>query len=816
MVMGSVLAQPQRVRRGRVAGPEAALIADLGSLLTRLTTDASRGGRIAGIVQDALLAAFERIVNQHLAKVQQAGPRVLQRLGDLARAITGLDASVRVNTPADALDIARRLLDHVADGMEGLSAAKIQPHVVAFIDILATDLGFSIEQAESEFRALFDDVINALEAAPPEPSVEARESRLEAACVLRQLRRHVLARFQLERMDAARLASRLARLVSNLRAPAFASRLRCVARALEQAVSTGRAVQDLVPAGAFAGFRSLGAAAAAAAQKEQYCWYASWVLHDDVVISSDGTGIRKGNTVIAHGRDLTLADIPQFLPGHDPHFSFARFGVETLETIALASAAGADALMFLLHFISLEQGNVIANSVNLPLAFTSGSLKVVLRHPLMGPIKEQWLLPLALTFPASLEGLHDKATGKNRFLMWLTLVGPDVGEERLYRFYGSALRNALLSTLTLLNHKEPAAAGVRPENFKELDGFSDFIGYIIAIMISTHMSRDDWWILNAQVTPSQIQWSLFFWHWLGKSTLCAMTGRLVGGFYAFIASQARAPFKSWLFPSWYMMLVHWFWYIAFTYWHMDGDTDDGRYNGHTGGAAFTGYPSNGSSPYTLPYSGSLCYVGQANEGVFSHNHRNGDQTYAIDFSLDQDRHVLCARPGTVVDWFDFAPDNENTSTAADPAIVKAGQTHNSGANFVLVRHDIDDNGVDIPVGTFDAVHDLGEAGVAGRTYALYLHGRNGSVREAFLSRGINAVDIIGQVVKRGDWIMRAGDTGVSFHNHLHMAISIGPDVKLPTSVKLSGLSDPDIPYVFKDVDGPVTKLNWYRSSTVET
>jgi hypothetical protein len=97
---------------------------------------------------------------------------------------------------------------------------------------------------------------------------------------------------------------------------------------------------------------------------------------------------------------------------------------------------------------------------------------------------------------------------------------------------------------------------------------------------------------------------------------------------------------------------------------MDGNTDDGRYN-PTGGAAFSGYPDFTSSPYTLPYpSGDSCYVGQANQGLFSHNALNNNQVYCYDFSLDQDHAILTSRPGTVVDWFDFAPDNQDTPTPA--------------------------------------------------------------------------------------------------------------------------------------------------------
>jgi hypothetical protein len=148
-------------------------------------------------------------------------------------------------------------------------------------------------------------------------------------------------------------------------------------------------------------------------------------------------------------------------------------------------------------------------------------------------------------------------------------------------------------------------------------------------------------------------------------------------------------------------------------------------------------------------------------------------------------------------------------------------TANNGANFVLIRHDRDEAGNLLAAGTFDP-HDVGAGGAGIRTYALYLHGRQGSVQEAFGSRGIPPGAIMGAAVRRGDWIIRCGDTGISFHNHLHMDVGPGPDVGTPPPVALAAVGN-SVPFVFRDVentirgtDGVPHKLNFYTSTTVET
>ncbi len=834
MVMGSVLVQPQRVRRGRHADPGISLFTDLFSVITRLLTDAKLGGRLGDIAGEALVANFQRIATERVARIAQAGPHAVQRLLDLLRAITGVSATVRIAAPADALELARQLLDHFADGVEGVTAVRLRPHVAAFLDILETDLGFSLVQAEAELWRIVHDIIDRLEAEPPEPNVRARENRLEVICLLRRILR-VLSGFTMPRINADGLASLMASLLAGLRAPAFAARLRCVARALESAARTGQSVTELVAIGSFAEFRSLGAAAAAAEQQERFCWYATWVLGKNTVISKDRSEIRFGGKVVMTGENLGLADIPEFrdtntVDGKPFFYTYARVDLEALDTIAFVSAVAADALIVLFHTISMEEGDFIANLVNMQFAMLAGIYKAAAARPMLPLWAENWLIPMGITIPASLEGIHTHAAPAQGAILWLTLFGPDFGEERLYRGYGLTARNALLSILTLANHRN-APNGV-PENHKVAAGLNDLLGFVVSMLYSLKVPRDEWGLVNTQVTPRDFNAGLVFGWVLGFASLGWLTGRVVGGLLAWAITREVAPW-AWFGRRWWSLFEHWLWYASFLYWWIEGDTDGGHYNS-AGGPAYAGYPPKENSPYTLPYvAGNSCYVGQGNMGLFSHNKLNGDQTYAIDFALDQDEKILAARAGTVVDWFDWVTDDENIRTAwpdaaaadnptgVQPVVLPDGtsQTTSSVKNFILVRHDRDEDGNLLPVGTFNDTHDRGAGNTPTRTYTAYLHGRKGSIREAFAARGITPVNIMGQVLLRGHWIMRTGATGKAPHNHLHFAARPGPD-NAEFVVPYSSMGD-ELPVVFRDVsnflgtDGVPTKLNWYTSSTAE-
>jgi hypothetical protein len=161
--------------------------------------------------------------------------------------------------------------------------------------------------------------------------------------------------------------------------------------------------------------------------------------------------------------------------------------------------------------------------------------------------------------------------------------------------------------------------------------------------------------------------------------------------------------------------------------------------------------------------------------------------------------------------------NAAAAEATASGFLKAGQSTSDSWNFIAIRHDCDDAGVALPAP--NPLHDKGPGGLPVTTYAIYGHGRKDSVRELFGARGVAENAIIGTQVKQGDRIMRAGSTGISFNNHLHMMVQAGPGTGSP--VQRHTLARPTIPFVFKDVthlfgrDGVCKSLNFYKSTTVD-
>jgi murein DD-endopeptidase MepM/ murein hydrolase activator NlpD len=270
-------------------------------------------------------------------------------------------------------------------------------------------------------------------------------------------------------------------------------------------------------------------------------------------------------------------------------------------------------------------------------------------------------------------------------------------------------------------------------------------------------------------------------------------------------------------------------FIIEFYSQRDGSTDGGRYNPRIDPADtpypdtrsdFAGYPDKAGSPYNLPYAAdSAMYVGQANLGFFSHARWNSfPQIYAYDFAHDFGDEILAIRDGTVVDFFDWIPDNINPSTAqeatartASNGVMGAGwRNDNPGWNFIAIRHD---SRID--------TQDRDQGGPPVTTYAIYGHGATEGVRALWQTLyGKTPQQIIGTRVRRGNPIMRAGSTGVSFHNHLHLHVLRGPappatpePLGATQLVTAGALSSYTLPFVFADApgDGVLKNLRWYSS-----
>jgi murein DD-endopeptidase MepM/ murein hydrolase activator NlpD len=289
-------------------------------------------------------------------------------------------------------------------------------------------------------------------------------------------------------------------------------------------------------------------------------------------------------------------------------------------------------------------------------------------------------------------------------------------------------------------------------------------------------------------------------HWFGASCGIAILSGLTGS----VIVQTIAWVEQW--DRLGLTIKDSFLRFFFQYWitnylKKENSTDKGRYR-PGGGGAYRGYPEKTAanpSPYRLPMpAGVALCIGQANQGLFSHNFiANTDfvtpansaplQTYAYDFSHQFREPIACVRDGTVVGNVAGQP---NRTFDGNPDTTSPGDR--TPQNILTIRH-----------ATIDPVHDVLD-GAPVQTYSVYLHLANNGIRDAPQFGGV--LPPAGTPVTRGQLIALAGDTGMSFHNHLHLHVVADDGTGNP--------GDRSVPFVFDDVDGNggVPKsISWYRS-----
>jgi len=639
------------------------------------------------------------------------------------------------------------------------------------------------------------------------------------------------------------------------------------------------------------------AAPAAPARSDDgtFCWYASWLYATRRQGCSHNTpGAALAMTVVPgypedevwHSVDkkklvlrragaddevLDEKDTPfewyeakQFKIESTEWFTFGPFSAPFLETWAHVTAILVEAVAGLWHCIAMA-ASPKEYAVNIPLwlwnwgkACSSGIAKAPL--PSLIAQKAGWgmgakypfspLVPILTVLLGSLEGKHSKTNGTNCFLQWLTLLGGDAINAFTISVVTNALRSVSLSAFTLLNYTGPNNRDrpdswtyeneTRPKNWDLSGPVTSFINTVLGMLFFKLISREDY---GLPVAASSDAKPFVLW-WIFGGTLFNFVGTFSGQLISWALAGTVTPKQLWQEPLKAAGLGLAMFPIQ-QYTTMEGDTDGGRFNPtkQVGGNAysparvpFAGYPDNSASPYKLPYAkDTALFVGQGNLGLFSHARFNSNpQVYAFDFAHDFKDEVLCVRDGTVVDYFDWMPDDQDLSNsdpndaAAIAAAVAAAaasgallpnQTNgsNGGWNFILIRHDAIDN-----------THDKDQGGGNVQTYAQYGHGANGGVRAVFAARGVAANLIIGTAVTQGQVVMQAGDTGVSFHNHLHLHVLgavPGTPAPLPGTqqvINRSALTPYTLPFVFSDVnhvfatDGVPQHLNWYTSQNVRT
>lgn len=606
----------------------------------------------------------------------------------------------------------------------------------------------------------------------------------------------------------------------------------------------------------------------------RYCWYASWLYAqrlqshwqwlpgypgDEVWQSLDDTELAL-RTV--SGADVSLYRGGEALPWYklapfgsvdnrDTRFSFGVFAPEFLEVFTRVSAAATDTGKGIWHLVRMARSPQEYGQFSLLMwawlrAISSGAASKpfasFITHLTQAPVGRSWFITPMITwllvFGFAFEGIHTKTANPGA---WIGYFGTLLGADALNAWVPDRLlrggHDLVLSLFTLINQTGPVNPGEPvPANHAHGLPVVEAVTFLSLLLYVLVIPRHFYAYPGYGETPEI--WA--FWL-LGAPAVGAVGGML--GALAVWALARHVDWGNFARQAGWGALRGLRDFILYLYLFREGDTDDGRYTPKIDNEGdeyapprddFEPYPDKEDSPYKLPYvSGTAYFVGQSHLGFFSHmalHKSDKPQVYAIDFGHDFRDEILAARDGTVVDWFDFVPDDTDLDEAAQLVVAQQafdfmaaqpgvdmanwrGNTDTTKRNYVLVFHD-----------TAAAGHDKSFGGAATATYAIYMHGATGGVRETFKDHyGIDPKDIIGTRVRQGNPIMLAGDTGKSMHNHLHMHVQPGmpPQPPVPGArVRVADSSLPTItlPYVFADVEGNGVpeRLTWYRSGNART
>jgi hypothetical protein len=781
---------------------------------------------------DDIEAAFEALGQRLLDHAGGGLTRAVAKLNDLTRPLARLTTDLPDLFDGDAAEIADRilaLLAKLADLTGQLTIDHLRERTEVVVDVIQTELGLDSATLEAQFWLLLDDVVARLESDPDDAN------RVATAGIMRRISRRAKGAVHIPELNADRLASALFDVIAPYLGPEL-MKAACAGNTARAVLEAIRAVKDLVP---FTGFGSHSISAGEAPgepPEREYLWYATYLLGDKDVewyqlwkFNGDVWIDRRPPTVQSRLRmnRIWLTDVFSWtdIPIADKKltYTFKHLSPEVMEKIAFHSAWGSTLDEALLHIwsplggVQIMKGGEVSVTDLLNALFLGGdvALKLGKKMPLsfwVGP--EHWysgVVGFSPRFTAhlagSFQGFHTHASAMRAFRMWAAILVPfDVMRAISANSLPSMIRETILSLLTLYNYDGPTEAPVgddtRPLNRRQTAGLAAWVEFFMNLaMVKAFYDRKYYGLpFSASSRVDDFLVKVWCEYWLLCGTLFGVLNGFLGTAFAqSVAAIMGSPATDWgllglniLKATGKSLLMFW---INVYIWR-ENDTGGGTFN--PDGDEFAGYPGQDSSPYLLPWTGGDTIVcSQANQGLFSHNNVSAgrEQVYAYDFHLDQGDRVRAARAGTVVDYFDSVPNNEETETSADFATV-SGQTTSDSKNFIVIRHD-----------AASADHDKGPGGAAVTTYAVYMHGLNKGVRDVFAEQGVQPQNIIGTAVAQGDSIMFADSTGNSLCNHVHIEVRTGAASGSPVTLSSLGSS---IPFVFKDGGQPSSR-EWLKS-----
>ncbi|HEX9116928.1 MAG TPA: M23 family metallopeptidase [Anaerolineae bacterium] len=545
-----------------------------------------------------------------------------------------------------------------------------------------------------------------------------------------------------------------------------------------------------------------------------------------VYVDRDRKHVMFDDIPLHAGTDLTWKQAPIFDPDANTegrmHYTFEHVGPDALEIIAYVTALIVDTANLIWHLTEIQPNHQISPIWFATYDLGQGLSSGIARRPYsgLGFTGANWLealigAPMVGTAFTAIQGNHTHAAFTPGFMFWLVkwiLDTMNFTAPNTNTFSPNAMRDILLSTLTLFNFKGPGdypstLPEAPAENRKQMDPWVDFFVGLFTNLLAGAVNRKDYGLKGMPGTVVAI--------WLAGGFGISIAGGALGGLIGEIIAWA----EDWALWGKTMILQWpkvWLGFLIALYGAKEGDTDDGKYNA-TGGD-FAGYPdkSKVASPYWLPYTaGDTYFVDQGNQGLVSHNYLANPglvQVYAYDLALDNGDVILASRPGTVVAFRESIADNGGDDW-----------------NYIQIRHDVDENGKLLSVNMDDATHTSKDATHAAHdrdaggsvviTFAEYGHGKQNGVTNAFAlwTTPVPTASIVGTRVKRGQPIMLADHTGNSLHNHVHMHVLAGMPPAAPGDPNEPANWTPknySVPFVYQDVssDNGVCKANhWYTS-----
>jgi hypothetical protein len=537
-----------------------------------------------------------------------------------------------------------------------------------------------------------------------------------------------------------------------------------------------------------------------------------------VSVSVDRRFIMCGDMPLLMGENLKWQDAPIFAtaePG-ETFWIFQHISPDVCEGFAhhlsWPTTLGT-AVWHLVNTILDQPGHRIGSAIAVSEEFVEALNQLIFGRPLSGYDGlgrfGRWLAsavigprPLAI-FAGSFQGIHTSATAGNTLAFWLTMIVGDVIRTVSPSLKLSPLRDVTLAVLTLYNfggpRDGPSTLPPHPaQNHLKQGPINSLVnGLFGTLWHFSYYKREDHSIKLWSAGGVGDRRERAFKLWLGGGIGIG----IVAGLTTTVVAQTTAWAEDWgLFGKTVglacLRIVGLFWILE--YLQMEGDTDGGTYNPR-GPRPFKGYPNKDSSPYRLPFArGEALYCVQGNQGLWSHNDianiGANQQCYAFDFGHDFRQPIRAARGGIVWAF------NENFDDNSD-----------AGANMIVILHDVNDLEHDSPFG------DKAQDRVT--TYARYLHGAKNGITDAFASRGLppptqeSVSRGMGTRVNQGDVIMLADDTGLSFHNHLHMDVMMDASGTVVATAAATGPGTVGIPFVFREVrgEGRPLSLTWYES-----